>query len=343
MRKPEGPFRASHALTALRFDSSTLPEDEQYAAYASGMVNFDVSRPGGGPFAVRSLAWQVGKLVISHAESDAIRLDRPAERVCADRVDHLYVNYYYRGRFTFDCEAGARRGSPGSLVVIDMRQPCRLEIERNENVSIGIPRHLILDRLNGLDPHGMVVRGGAASLLGAMLRTLCTTLSRTMPAHTAAIERMVIDLVVTTLTDALRTSEARRARKEALASRARAYIDRHLGDDLDVHAICAALAVSRSSLYRAFGGDGGVQQQIRSRRLRRIRALLADPAETRSIAMLANATGFADKSHLTRAFKKAFGATPGAFRQAASMAPTPRAASDNDAARRFRKWVRDLS
>ncbi len=339
-QKPDGP---SHAPAPLLFDSSTLSEDEQYATYASSMVNFDISRPGGGPFAVRSIAWHVGKLVISHVESDAIRLDRSAERVRADRVDHIYANYYYRGRFTFDREAGVRRGSPGSLVVIDMRQPCRLALDRNEVVSIGIPRHLVLGRLDGIDPHGMVVRGGTATLLGGMLRTLCTTLSRTPPAHTAAIERMVIDLVVTTLTDAHRTDETRRARKEALASRARAYIDRHLGDDLDVRAICAALAVSRSSLYRAFGDDGGVQRHIQSRRLRHIRALLADPAETRSIAMLANATGFADKSHLTRAFKKAFGATPGAFRQAASMPRTPRAASDNDAAGRFRRWVRELS
>lgn len=330
-------------LAPLRFDSSTLPEGEQYQVYASSMANFDVSRPGTGPFSARSLVWNVGKLVIAQVESDPIRLERSSARVCGDRVDHIYVNYYYRGRFTFDCEAGLRRGSPGSLVVIDMRQSCRLDLERNEDISIGIPRSLLLDKLDGIDPHGMVVRGGIASLLGAMLRTLCGMLSRTASAHAAGIEQMVIDLVVSTITDALRTAEARRAREEALASRARAYIDRNIGEALDVDSICAALAVSRSNLYRAFGDAGGVQHQIRARRLRRICVLLADPAETRSIASLAVVCGFADRSHLTRAFKRAYGMTPGAFRQTFSKARAPGTASDNDAAHRFRNWVRELS
>ena len=42
--------------------------------------------------------------------------------------------------------------------------------------------------------------------------------------------------------------------------------------------------------------------------------MLADPAETRPIADLARLVGFADKSHFTRLFKRAYGCTPGAYR-----------------------------
>jgi AraC-like DNA-binding protein len=333
-------------LQPVRFDSSVLPVEDQFATYASGMANFDVSRPGSGPFAARALIWRIESLVFARLAADPACYTRSIERVRADRIDHFYVNFHYRGRAQVDHGPQSATSGPGSLMVIDMRQPCRLQVSTIDQISLAIPRHRLLDRLEGFDLHGLVVRDGLAPLLGSTLRAASATLSQLRPSHSAAIERMLIDLVVDTLLDALRAAAARTAREEELASRARAYIDRHLGEELNVATLCRGLGISRSSLYRLFGAQGGVLRQVQSRRLKRMEKLLSDPSEARSIAALAQATGFLDKSHFSRVFKKMFGVTPQEFRNAAT-APAgpagPPSASDQTAPETYQSWLRGLN
>jgi AraC-like DNA-binding protein len=333
-----------HTLVPLRFDSSALPEAEQFATFADAVANFDVSRPGSGAFAARALIWRVGALVIVQVTTEeATGWSRAAERIRADRADHIYVNVHYSGRFTIHSGYGVRSGGAGSLLAVDMRQPVRIDDGPMKKIYVAMPRKPLLDRLDGHDPHGLVVSGATAALLGPALRAACAALPRITHAEAPMVERMVLDLVADTLLQGLRASEGPAAREEALATRVRAYIDAHLGEDLDIATLCRALGVSRSNLYRAFGTEGGVRHQIQARRLRRVRALLLDLGETRSIAALAEATGFADKSHLTRLFRQAFGVTPGAFRRASAAPATAIAASDTALATRFSALVRELS
>ena len=242
-----------------------------------------------------------------------------------------------------DCGRGETRAGPGSLLVVDMRQPCRMNVGRIDEISIAVPRHLIMPRLEPFDPHGLIATGGMTELLGATLRTICASLPKVELGHAATLEKAILDLAVDAMLEALRKAEATTKREEVLASRVRSYIDAHLAEPLDVAAICAGLGVSRSSLYRAFGGSGGVRRQLQSRRLRKMRKLLEDLAETRSIAALAEATGFADRSHFARLFKRAYGMTPGQFRAApAAPAARDRAVRDHHVAQVFGDWVSEL-
>jgi AraC-like DNA-binding protein len=330
----------------LRFDTSVLPANVQFSTYASGIANFEMSRPGSGPFAARALIWRVGSLVVAQLASDSACYTRTADRVRADRIDHFYVNFHYRGRARIERDPNDIVSGPGSLLVLDMRQPCHMAVERIDEISLAIPRHLLIDRLDGFDPHGLVTCGGLTTLLGSTLRAVCATLSKVGTSQAGAIERMIVNLVVDTLLEALRATAARSAREEEMASRARAYIDRHLSDELDVATLCGALGISRSNLYRGFGDPGGILRQIQLRRLKRMRALLSDPSETRSIAALARSTGFPDKSHFTRVFKKTFGVAPSEFRRAATQADESEArpaSSDDSASEMFRAWLRDIN
>ncbi len=62
---------------------------------------------------------------------------------------------------------------------------------------------------------------------------------------------------------------------------------------------------------RSYGESVG--ERLRRLRLDAARAALERPGS--DLADVAQECGFADQSHLTRAFRKAFGVTPGAFRR----------------------------
>lgn len=88
--------------------------------------------------------------------------------------------------------------------------------------------------------------------------------------------------------------------------------ERLLDPTLDAGDLMRALGLSRSSLYRAFQPVGGVNAWIRQRRLEHARDLLADQTGLRlSVGDVAQACGFASDSHFSRAFRKAFGNSPG--------------------------------
>jgi AraC family transcriptional regulator len=64
--------------------------------------------------------------------------------------------------------------------------------------------------------------------------------------------------------------------------------------------------------FRHVWGES-VGERLRRLRLEAARDALARPGS--DLAEVAHACGFADQSHLTRAFRRAFGLTPGAYRR----------------------------
>jgi AraC-like DNA-binding protein len=92
----------------------------------------------------------------------------------------------------------------------------------------------------------------------------------------------------------------------------RRYIRANLADPrLSPATIAEALFVSRSTLYASVpAGTEGIAAEIRRQRLLRARAMLRDPADTRSIAAIAAAVGLPNHSRFTRAFRDRYDATP---------------------------------
>jgi AraC-like DNA-binding protein len=98
-------------------------------------------------------------------------------------------------------------------------------------------------------------------------------------------------------------------------SRYEAVIEDNLADELDLQALAAAAGVTRFQVIRDFKKLTGSTPAafIRDRRLRRANRLILEGA---SLADAAFAAGFADQSHLSRAFRAVHGITPGMFRKA---------------------------
>ncbi|MBY8846536.1 helix-turn-helix domain-containing protein [Streptomyces sp. SP2-10] len=97
-----------------------------------------------------------------------------------------------------------------------------------------------------------------------------------------------------------------------------AFIENHLADaDLSPAWIAAAHHISVRYLHHLFQRDRRtVGAYVRRRRLERCRADLADPALVgRGVGQVGRRWGFRDPAVFSRAFKAAYGVTPGAYRR----------------------------
>jgi AraC-like DNA-binding protein len=108
---------------------------------------------------------------------------------------------------------------------------------------------------------------------------------------------------------------------------AQRFILAHLSDPgLSPAAVAAALHVSRRALYSCLPAGEGVAAWIRRQRLQRARALLMDPAESRSVAQIAAAVGLPSPAHFSRLFRAEYGHSPRDLRARRGTGPTPAAA-----------------
>lgn len=99
-------------------------------------------------------------------------------------------------------------------------------------------------------------------------------------------------------------------------ARAVSFIEQNLASHiLTPQAVAKAARVSRSTLYRLFRGSGGVSRAIWQARLNHAWRALSSPGDTRSIGMIAFDLGFLSEAHFCRAFRHAFGISPGGLRQ----------------------------
>lgn len=96
--------------------------------------------------------------------------------------------------------------------------------------------------------------------------------------------------------------------------RAREYLDAHCADDVRLADLAGVACLSPFHLARAFAAAVGLPPHayLVQARVRRARDLLAAGAAPSDAAL---AAGFADQSHLTRAFRAQVGVTPARFRK----------------------------
>jgi AraC family transcriptional regulator len=98
-------------------------------------------------------------------------------------------------------------------------------------------------------------------------------------------------------------------------SRVQELIESRLDADLTLQELATAVGYSRSHFLRAFHATTGVtpHRYLLNRRIERARRLLGETEM--SIAQVAYSCGFSSQAHLTLAFRKVCGLTPGEYRR----------------------------
>jgi AraC family transcriptional regulator len=92
------------------------------------------------------------------------------------------------------------------------------------------------------------------------------------------------------------------------------YIHANLAGAIRLKDIAGAVGMSMFHLSRTFRASTGVtlHRYLTRVRVEKVKALLLDSDQ--SLAVIADATGFSDQSHMSKAFKRFTGTTPRLFR-----------------------------
>lgn len=321
------------------FDSTRLAAADRFAAYhALYSAGADVC-PAGPDFAATLTAWKLDRALLYDRRLRAVAHVRDAVRVRRDGFEHFTLTCVPAGELHVDSGDGFVRMPPGAVLIADTARPAINRAVDARIVTMSVARErvaLLTDRPERL--HGVLIPAERAFLLADHMRALVRHGGLLGAAQLQAVSRVTIDLLAAALAGSgVRAPMAYDRARLDRTDRVRAFIDERLADGIAVDTLLERFALSRATLYRDFAVWGGVGRYVAERRLERLRARLADPGDTRSMAALADALGFSTESRMSASFLGRFGTRPGRYRRMLADEAEPQRAR-----RSMREWQATL-
>lgn len=246
---------------------------------------------------------------------EAYRFRGVAQPFPAHFHDYYVVGCIERGQRRLICrgrEAEADAGSlllfrPGDSHACHSVGRAALDYRALNIPKAAVARLLDADGIELLDRAAAVVRDPAAA---ARFRALHAALMRRAPIRPDALAALLGALSAAARPPAAARGSKRRAAVEAAC----AFMERRCAEPIRLEHLCARTGTSRSTLLRAFAEEKCITP-YRYLEALRLNAAMRLLAEGRAPADAANLAGFFDQSHLTRAFRRCIGCTPGAYRR----------------------------
>jgi AraC-like DNA-binding protein len=346
---------ADQKIPFSRFTTTNMRPCDQFEAWHESIsVIFQTQPLPGQPpaagFAATLSGYHLGNLLLSQVDFDGQRFERDRRKLTLDGMDHYLVQLYASGGLLGVADDRERVLRGGDVQILDLARTNDTVAKASNTIGVVVPREALREAMPGTDNlHGLVLRGdvGIGGLLADYLRSLIARADTITLADAPNIAQATTDLIAACFrTTAASVARARPVLEATLLERLRAHIDTQLSSPgLGPEALCAAFRLSRTHLYRLFEPLGGVAAYIQGRRLTRARGDLADPAKARlKIYEIAYAWGFVSEAHFSRAFRRAFGLTPGQVRALDGMdrARMAAATADSIGSRAYEGWLRGL-
>lgn len=284
--------------------------------------------PLGAPddFQVLSTTKAAGGCLLVESVSTPLEYHRTPVHVARGGIDHYQINLCLQGQMKF---ASGRRELTlrlGDICLIDMEQPNWTELtgegdDRCRLMSLIVPRHVLAPRLAYPDSATATFLPGSdrrARLLADQFAALWQQPEDdSAAAETVATVDAMCDVIAEV---AGRSADARgtvgRAERQLLLTAIKHHIDANIeADSLSADNLGRRFHLSRASLYRLFGADGGLARYVQDRRLNRALRLLITPgARSKRLIEFAVDLQFSGDSTFVRAFRRQFGMTPGEIR-----------------------------
>lgn len=331
---------------AVILDTSDVPPDRRAAAVAE-IIRFSSSVPTrivyNGPLdevSARFEYFTVGAAHLLKSRSSPQGLITTPALLKGTESNLLAVAVKLAGTAAIT-QAPTRSLRSGDLFVTDLWRPFEFLDDGGESGSF----YISIDRL-GL-PRDYAAEAGdmiRASPLAAQLQRHFQILFRDADAISQSpaapmIEQATTDLVRAALVSAVDEEPfSRDGWDQNLTTVIKSYISQHLADpDLSAERIARAMFVSVRQVYKVWETEPrSLGQWILERRLDAARHELTSPrGRNQTIAAIARRWGFADSTHFSRRFRRAYGMSPrewrhacrGSAAEAAAQAGTPRQAT----------------
>jgi AraC-like DNA-binding protein len=333
LMRPGDQFDAWHESISVIFQTSPLPEARTDTGFAASVD-----------------AYHLGGLMVTRVDFDGQQFQRDRRKITLDGLDHYLVQLYATGGLTGSAGDRERVLHGGDVQILDLAHLNLTQTRASRTIGVIVPRDTLGAALpNTNDLHGLVLRGqaGIGGLLADYLGSLSAQADAITQADAPDIARATTDMIAACFRSTAATmARAQSVLERTLLERIQRHIEAALrSPELGPQALCTVFRISRTQLYRLFEPLGGVAAHIQERRLARAYADLADSANAgRKVYDIAYGWGFVNEAHFSRAFRRAFGVTPGEVRagMATGLAPAESSLADLGSERAYRDWLRSL-
>ncbi|MFD8595554.1 helix-turn-helix domain-containing protein [Kitasatospora sp. NPDC059646] len=305
----------------LVLDTGDVPEDARHDAWTDALsqalvpVKVTPTGPGERPGRIRSVP--LGHLRTVSLDGGPQRISRPPSLCRPEPGGRFALGRCLEGEAVFTQAGHTGWPGPDEIVVIDLARPFALHFPQPFRAGlVHLPQRTLssprtLQRLAGstLRPDD-----GTVTMLGLLLTHVLDGAAQFGPTAAGRLGGHVADLVDAIAFDLDREPASAR---EHLLSRARDYVDAHLGrPDLGPESVARALRISVRYLHRLFEGEElTITRLIQQRRVEACaQALERHGPFGPTLAELARRHGFSSASHFSRAFRAAYGVTPSEWR-----------------------------
>lgn len=311
--------------------TETLPARHRIGAWnaAFGSLNEIIIPPEAGPDTVvmRSENWRISGMVLSTTQVSTSRFVRDGQRARRDGFDHWVLRVLREGRSHVQHPGFSGWVGPRQPLLFSMHETWATDWHAAAWVTLCIPRDLNPDLSSFLGSlRTGPLPGACAGLLADVLLSLPERVANATEEELPALaEATRATVTACLLAGRPQPAEGIAAVADLEKERVRKAIHHQIGSSrLTPARLAAAAGLSRSALYRLFSDEGGVARYVRDVRLSMAHAALRDPTQrARTISQVAEAHGFPDPSAFSRAFRQAYGATPGDVRAAGWQGPAP--------------------
>ena len=253
------------------------------------------------------------------------RVSRGRAEIGNDDGGFLGVLFQRTGRTVFDSGSEQTVLKSGELLIWHGERSLRFDMpDHFQKVCLLVRRDIfdsMLPQASSYAGHHLEQRNNISRLLGACLSTLADDVVTSAAESVDTAVELTLGMLGAALTQHRESKNI--APRINLYRRLTSFIEEQLANpDLSPTMIAQKHHISPRYLHLIFSEQGTtVGTWIRSRRLAKCRAELANLRNDRSVTEIAMDWGFSDVAHFSRVFSSAYGVSPLKFRMTRNASP----------------------